>query len=184
MFSAARAGFPVAATAREAVPCWNNCEEVPWGELNAAYGPAEWVPEAVWGLLDPDPDAQAHALGWIAAGTYHQQTADEATPHVVPFLIELAADPDSPDRSRLLSFLAELVGSDSIDPVPDQEAADRQVAAKVREYEAQPDNPARFYMAQWRACQVAAWDGANALLSLLADRNPDVRATAGLALFC
>ena len=120
-------------------------------------------------------------LGWIAEGTYHQQTADGATPHVVPFLIELAADPESPDRSRLLSFLAELVGSDAIDPVPDQEAADRQLAAKVRKYEAQPDSPARFYMAQWRACQVAAWDGADALLSLLADRDPGVRAIAGLA---
>lgn len=75
-------------------------DKIPWGELHAAYGPAEWVPEAIRGLLDPDPIAREHALFWIAEGTYHQQTADEATPRVVPFLIELAADPTTPDRVR------------------------------------------------------------------------------------
>jgi HEAT repeat protein len=157
-------------------------EEVPWGELGAAYGPAEWVPEAVRGLLDPDPDERARALGWIVGGTYHQQTADEATPHVVPFLIELAADPTTPDRSRLLSFLAELVGRECIDPVADQEAADRQREAQIRKYEAQPDSPVRFYPSQWRACQSAAWCGADTLSRLLDDRDPGVRATAGLVL--
>jgi hypothetical protein len=78
-------------------------EEVPWGELNAAYGPTEWVPEAIQELLDPDPEARESAPDRIEGGTFHQETADEATLHVVPFLIELAGDPATPDRTRLVT---------------------------------------------------------------------------------
>lgn len=161
---------------------WERLDEIPWGELNAAYGPAEWVPEALRSLLDPNPEARDQALDWIHGGTYHQQTADEATPHVVPFLIELARDPATPDRSRLLTFLAELMSSESIDPVADQVAADRARAARIRAYESLPYGSVSFYQAQWRACQAAAWEGADVLLGLLEDGDPRVRAAAGLVL--
>jgi HEAT repeat protein len=157
-------------------------DDIRWGELHAAYGPAEWVPEALRGLVDPDPEVRETSLGWIHGGTFHQQTADEATPHVVPFLIELAGDPATPDRHRLLHFLAELMIAGSIDPVADQEADDRARAAQIREYEAWPHGSVTFYQAQWRACQAAAWNGADVLLGLLDDGDPRVRAAAGLVL--
>lgn len=157
-------------------------DEIAWGELQAAYGPADWVPEALRSLLDPDPEVRHGALSWIEGGTFHQQTADEATPHLVPFLIELVGDPATPDRLPLLDFLVQLVGSDSVDPVPDQEAADGRRADELRKHESWPDSPVSFYQANWRACQAAAWKEANILLGLLDDGDPRVRADAGLLL--
>jgi HEAT repeat protein len=166
-------------------------DEVPSGEVNAAYGPAEWVPEAIRGLLDPDPDARDAALDWIYEGTYHQQTADEATPHVVPFLIELAADPAVPDRSRLLTFVAQVVGLETIYPIVDREDEDRedeyqededQGAAEIVADEALPNNSESVHQNHWQACQAAAWRDADVLFGLLDDRDPDVRVAAGLVL--
>jgi hypothetical protein len=88
-------------------------DEVPWGELGAAYGPAEWVPEAIRGLLDPDPDERRSALDWLEEGVFHQQTADEATPYVIPFLIKLAAEPSVPDRYRILMSVSWLIGQNT-----------------------------------------------------------------------
>ncbi|MHB1560932.1 MAG: HEAT repeat domain-containing protein [Isosphaeraceae bacterium] len=157
-------------------------DKIPWGELHAAYGPAEWVPEAIQDLLDPDPLERESARFRIADGIHHQQTADEATRHVVPFLIELTADSATPDRSRLLAFVAALVGSDSPDPVADQQADDRRIEKKIREYEAMPDSPTSFYQARWRDCQTAAWGEANVLFRLLEDCEAEVRVNAGLLL--
>src|SRR5262245_58249134 len=44
---------------------------------------------------------------------WHQGTVYEATPHAVPFLIELAASDDTPDRSGMLSYLGTLADGSS-----------------------------------------------------------------------
>jgi len=85
--------------------------EVPWGEFGAAYGPAEWVPEAIRGLLDPDPDERRNALSWLEEGVFQQQTAVEATRHLIHFVLGLAAEPSVPDRQLLLMSLAWLIGA-------------------------------------------------------------------------
>lgn len=130
----------------------------------------------------PGPQARERALFRIAEGTYHQQTADEATPHVVPVLIELVADRATPNRARLLAFIAGLLSSQSLDLVADHDADDRRIEKKIREYEAMPDSPTSFYQARWRDRQTAAWGEAKALFGLLEDREAEVRAHAGLVL--
>jgi hypothetical protein len=46
-------------------------DELEWGELQAAYGPAEWVPETLRDLLDPDPYVREEKLGLLEGGTFH-----------------------------------------------------------------------------------------------------------------
>jgi hypothetical protein len=88
---------------------------VQWGELSAVYGPAEWVPEALRGLLDPDPDVWSTSIDWLGEGTFHHQTADEATPHVVPFLIEVASDPSGEVRSEVMYLLGLIAAGLALD---------------------------------------------------------------------
>ena len=106
-------------------------DEVKWGELQAAYGPAEWVPETLRGLLDPDPYVRSEALDLLEGGTFHQSGPDEATPYVVRFLIELAASPATPDRPRLLIYVANFLDPFSIDPDIDAEVADGDQPSRI-----------------------------------------------------
>ena len=157
-------------------------DEVKWGELQAAYGPAEWVPETLRGLLDPDPYVRAEMLDLLEGGTFHQSGADEATPYVVRFLIELAADPATPDRHRLLVYVAGFLDVFSIDPDEADEVADRERASRIREAAPSPDEPAASDQDPMRSCQAAAWHGASDLMDMLEDGDPAVRVHAGLVL--
>lgn len=62
-------------------------DEVPWGSLHHAYGPAADVPGLLRALADPDQ--REGALWALYGNVFHQGTRYEATPHVVPFLVEL-----------------------------------------------------------------------------------------------
>jgi hypothetical protein len=112
-------GLAGVASAREVGRVLERVGEVPWGDLKTHFGPAEELPEVLRGLLDPDPEARSEALCWLEGLTFCLEEINEATSHVIPFLIELAASPETPDRPPLLLFLARLVGSDRVDPEPD-----------------------------------------------------------------
>jgi HEAT repeat protein len=164
-------------------------DAVPWGELGAAYGPAEWVPEAIRGLLDPDPDERRNALDWLDGGVFHQQGADEATPQVIPFLIELAAEPTVPDRYQLLRFLAKLIGQRShclfleiAEDIP-QPAREEPVAGWVLDYELMTLGvPLEMSQAPERACRANTWRDVAILERLLDDDDPEIRIAAGYVL--
>jgi HEAT repeat protein len=174
------------AAAEEAGLVLERVGDVPWGELNAACGPAEWVPEALEGLLDPAPEARTEAFEWLEAGIFHQEGVDESTPHVVPFLIELAAFPETPDRARLLLFLARLIDADRgehFDPTTDPAAADREAESIEREYEVlRAEHWEATGESPWRACQAAVWRGAESLMALLQDADPRVCTAVGIVL--
>src|SRR5215472_13254108 len=83
-------------------------DEIPWKRLTHAHGAAGDVP----GLLRNLRTAPAEVWDeqsplWHLAGTiWHQGSVYEATAYAVPFLIELAADPQVPDRQGILQLLA------------------------------------------------------------------------------
>jgi hypothetical protein len=165
-------------------------DEVPWGELGAAYGPAEWVPEAIRGLLDPDPDERRSALDWLEEGVFHQQTADEATPHVIPFLIELAAEPSVPDRYRLLMSVAWLIGQNTpclrpeiAEDIPRPPPQREPIEGWALDYELMSLGvPLELSRAPERACRENAWRDVAVLERLLEDRDPEIRVAAGFVL--
>lgn len=82
---------------------------IDWSALTHAYGPAVDVPELIQALTDPDPETRADAY-WELYGTiFHQGTRYPATAPAIPFLLELLADPATPDRHDLLLLLTHLV---------------------------------------------------------------------------
>lgn len=84
-------------------------DDVPWADLEHAYGTAEDVPDLLRGLLSPDPKTRKQVIHSLYGNVFHQGTRYPATPHVVPFLIELCAGPQVPDRAELLNFWGCLV---------------------------------------------------------------------------
>ncbi|GAA4953690.1 HEAT repeat domain-containing protein [Actinoplanes utahensis] len=86
-------------------------DEVPWAELTHAYGSAADVPEQIRALGSPDPAVRKQAYHDSYGNIFHQGTRYQATAFAVPFLIELLADPSTPDRAGLLDLLAALAVS-------------------------------------------------------------------------
>ena len=62
---------------------------MPWADLDHAYGSAADVPDLLRKLLDPDPKVRNDSLRTLYSNVFHQGTRYQATPQVVPFLIEM-----------------------------------------------------------------------------------------------
>ncbi len=82
--------------------------QIPWSHLTHAYGPADDVPGLLRSLKTASPDLQREEspLWQLFGNIWHQGTVYEATSYAVPFLIELAADPNTPDRTGILHLIA------------------------------------------------------------------------------
>lgn len=84
-------------------------DDIPWGELEHAYGVASDVPELIRSLTDPDPKVRSKTMWTLYGNVFHQGTRFPATPYVVPFLIELCGRPEISNRLELLSFWGSLI---------------------------------------------------------------------------
>jgi hypothetical protein len=83
-------------------------EEVPWAELEHAYGAATDVPDLLRALGSPEPGVRENARHLLYGNIFHQGTRYEASAYAAPFLLELLADPATADRQALLELLASL----------------------------------------------------------------------------
>jgi hypothetical protein len=84
-------------------------DTVPWADLEHAYGSAANVPALLRQLLDPDPKVRSEVLWTLYGNVFHQGTRYPATPHVIPFLIEMCASPEVPSRGDLLRYWGSLI---------------------------------------------------------------------------
>jgi hypothetical protein len=151
--------------------------EVDWAGLTHAYGPAGDVPGQLAGLRSSDPGRRDRALHHLYGSIFHQGSRFEATAYAIPFLLALAADPDTAQRDELVMLLAALaVGFDNEHlPGGVDIRAWRSGAARLSRAD-----PARS------DTELAAYDavraGVPALLGLLADPSPRARSAAVYAL--
>ena len=76
-------------------------DEVPWGELECAYGPATKIPQMLRGLAAGDPEV-LDAMVVAEYGLVYCAGVYSATAAAVPFLVELAGVPQVPGRGLIL----------------------------------------------------------------------------------
>lgn len=95
------------------MPLLSGLESVPWAALHHAYGPATDVPDLLRGICDPDAARRRAVWSELFGNLWHQGTIYEATPHAVPFLIELAGASELPEREWVLFYLAALATGQS-----------------------------------------------------------------------
>jgi hypothetical protein len=81
-------------------------DAVDWGTLTHAYGSAGDVPGLLRALASPDQDAREEAVYELLGNIWHQGTVYSASAAAVPFLFELLASPDVPDKAGITLVLA------------------------------------------------------------------------------
>jgi tetratricopeptide (TPR) repeat protein len=87
-------------------------DQVKWSTLSHAYGDASDVPGLLRALGSPRPAVRQEALWGLFGNIVHQGTRYEASPHAVPFLLELLAAPGAREASGLMGLLVALVAAE------------------------------------------------------------------------
>jgi hypothetical protein len=147
---------------------------IDWATLDHAYGSAEDVPTLIRDLRSLDLDTRDHALSELFSTIWHQGTVYSASAPAVPFLIALAARPDTPDRPGILYLLQALSdGASYIDAhaplAPDSMA--RICAERGSDLETERQREQGWV----RAAHAAVSAGLPVYCDLLADEDAEVR---------
>jgi HEAT repeat protein len=112
-------------------------EDVSWAKLRHALGPADDVPDLVRDLASEDPDRRAKAQYDLYGTLWSHGTVYEATPHAIPFLVELLEHAAHLDRPWLLIYLSALANGAShhevhqLHGIYDEERNTPEFAAKI-----------------------------------------------------
>lgn len=132
-------------------------DELPWSQMQHAYGPANEVPDILRDLIDPDADTREHALDSMYGGVHHQGDVYDSTVAAIPFLLRIAVTTGLPGRADVVELIGSIGGaSEDFDGYDYELAADRHFAEANRLV----------------AAAYPTW------LSLLSDVDPGVRAAA------
>ncbi|MEU0560652.1 hypothetical protein [Dactylosporangium sp. NPDC006015] len=83
-------------------------DDIDWASLEHAYGPAADVPGHLRALRSGAAGDRRGALSGLYGGICHQGTRYEASAPAVPFLLELLADPATPDRAAVVELVASI----------------------------------------------------------------------------
>ncbi|MFF4621262.1 hypothetical protein [Nonomuraea jabiensis] len=185
----------------------DDLDRVSWGKLRHAYGPATDVPGQLRALASADEGERQEAMSALYTNIFHQGTRFPATPHAVPFLARLAADPATPDRELILHLLASLALGYEEGHLPEgvavarwreesagvQSRSEEEADAHLEQWVNEAPNDAvrrdRAYVRRtydhklermFDAALLAAYDAVreNLPISLLADADPQVRTAA------
>ena len=106
-------------------------DQIPWIELDHAYGSAVDVPEQIRALLSPDSERRRSTIFSFTCNIYHQGSVYSSTVAAIGVFQHLLQYPQTPDRSRILELLASFAvfetGQDNVDVAsvlepPDAEA--------------------------------------------------------------
>lgn len=140
----------------------------------ATYGMATTAPDRLRALGDPDPRTAREALYWIEADYFHQDLFCEATPLVVPYLLEVVATSSAVQRD-VTSLLGRLLrgGADGRSDLAVYLSPDD---PRYRDNDdlAEPD-------AIWARTRRAIELGRPVLTALVGAEDPEVRLIAGWA---
>jgi Leucine-rich repeat (LRR) protein len=153
-------------------------DDIDWGALTDAFGPATAVPQALRGLIAFDADEREAALFRLYDGLCHQQcTVAEATAYAVPFLLELSDADAVPDRDRILRLLGDIVRASA--PADEREDFDDD-----DEGPGKPDVQEQIETElTWvRQARTAVWRGLDLYLRLLDDDDRQLRCAAAYVL--
>lgn len=154
-------------------------DAIDWSRLNTCYGHSEEIPVALRNLLSDDAALHRVAFGTLHTELTHQGSIYEASVYVAPFLLELLALPDMPDKLSLVGLLANLGSKNAYLGDSFQELAMRLLfkdMAQAGRGES-PDLQKRrseYRMAVEKTHQVVR-EGLPLILSLLTDDDPAMR---------
>jgi hypothetical protein len=112
---------------------------VPWDTLHHAYGPAIDVPPLLYAVILGADQVRLEAWWELWGNIHHQGTVYEATPVCVPYLAQIAADPEHPDRINALSFLRQVAVGDGAFAPQTRAAVERELSPLLHSWQQQPE---------------------------------------------
>jgi tetratricopeptide (TPR) repeat protein len=148
-------------------------DRVDWSKLQHAYGSAEDVPALLRALDSAESKERDGAFHALYGNIFHQGTRYAATPHAIPFLVELVSQPAPKSTAELLGLIVHCVaGYFSVSYGPAHTTGPVWGGGSPPMSDYGEDDKIRA------ACEDAAAPVIPAALRLLHDREPDVRASA------
>ncbi len=93
---------------------FSGLHDVDWASMHHAYGPAEEVPTLLEALRSPDAKERGQALSDFYGKVHHQGDVYPSTTASLSFLLELARDPATPDRDRIVALLIS-IGEEAVE---------------------------------------------------------------------
>ncbi|MFI6821253.1 hypothetical protein ACIBJE_09885 [Micromonospora sp. NPDC050187] len=179
-------------------------DDIDWRRLGHAYGSAGDVPDQLRALCSPDATVRESAFGDLYSNIFHQGSRYEASAYAVPFLLDMVADPATPDRDLALYLVTCLAIGYDESWLPDgfpvaeyrrvSEGGRELLAAKPPSSE-ENDDPEALYLRAldkddqnrlFAYYELATYDAVRAgvpmLRTLLAHPEPGLRAGAAYAL--
>lgn len=145
---------------------------VPWETLGTALGPsAAELPEMLTAVASTDQAAAVAAIDGVRERVWREGAIFPVTAHVVPFLVELAREPEVNVRPPILQLLAFLFGGEGPTLTAMRSGAEEAQGANIQ---------ARLTVeAPWSvATKAAVRRSLPDYLALLSDIDPDVRIAA------
>jgi len=111
---------------------------IDWSSLRHAYGPAGETPAHIRGLASSDAGVRGEAYEFFHAAVLHQGCVYEATGYTIPFLLELLADPTTPEREEIVDLLCVMAlsvtgGRKDPDLIRRKDAHEHRVFAHIEE---------------------------------------------------
>ncbi|MEV7523545.1 HEAT repeat domain-containing protein [Streptomyces sp. NPDC091371] len=102
----------------------NELEAIDWSSMNHAYGPAGDVPLWLRDMRSADPVVREKAFSAFYGAAHHQGDVYPCTTASLPFLFDMADDPEVPDRAAVIGLLlgigrAAVDGGEGIRIAPD-----------------------------------------------------------------
>ncbi|GLY02366.1 hypothetical protein [Actinoplanes sp. NBRC 101535] len=92
---------------------FSGIHDVDWASLQHAYGSADEVPALLEAMRSPDAGERDRALGDFYSKVHHQGSVYSSTTASLPFLLELAGDPATPDREKVIALLVN-IGTEAV----------------------------------------------------------------------
>ncbi len=83
-------------------------DTIDWSQTSSCYGSAEKIPSAIRGLISDKTKTRHEALSTLHMELEHQGSVYQASAYAVPFLLELVAAPQTPEKGELVELLAYL----------------------------------------------------------------------------
>ncbi|MFI7011288.1 HEAT repeat domain-containing protein [Streptomyces sp. NPDC050145] len=97
----------------------NDLDGVDWASMSHAYGPAVEVPDWLRAMVSPDPEVREKAFSDFSGAAHHQGDVYDCTTRSLPFLLEMAEDPATPDRGAVLELVLS-IGREACDQGEDE----------------------------------------------------------------
>jgi hypothetical protein len=148
---------------------FNEIDKTEWKKLRHAFGSVRNIPLLLQSLILPNEETREKALIDLYNSVWYSENVCQATPFVIPFLIEILDSREEADRFNILIFLAKV-------------ARDGDTYSKLRRNSV-TDSKQHLQDKNWaQKSHDAVKNGMNVYLSLIYDEDEEIRAAASYVL--